>query len=186
MTATADKQPAAAEQFDDGRRSFTDAAGRTWSLRVSVGTLPRLRDQMAVDVAAVVEQPLDIFVKLTTEDEFLAGVLWAIVEPEAVARGVTAEEFADAILGPQLYDAGRVVCNAIVDFFRDPRARDAVREVFQKAWQVGTRTSQLAMARTTKAIGDVDVERTAQTLLSSFGNAPESSASTRRRSRSAN
>jgi hypothetical protein len=166
------------DTFDDGRRSFRDAFGRDWPLRVSVATVGRLRDQMGVDLPAIVEKPLEFFARLTDDDIFLAGCIWATVEPEAGRRNVSAEEFADGLAGDALFDAGRVFAAAVVDFFRDPRVRESVRGVLAKAWQVVSRSREIGASKVSAGLAGVDVERLAATLPGLSGNAPESSAST--------
>ncbi|MGC3968934.1 MAG: hypothetical protein QM775_16655 [Pirellulales bacterium] len=168
----------------EGPRMFKDADGREWLLRISVETKRRLIAQMQFDIGEMVEDPIKPFQRLTTDDVFLAGCLWAIVEPQAQARGVSMESFADAILGDALYQGGWQVCWAIVDFFPDPRARENLRGILMKALEIGNRAGELATKKIAKALSDANVESIAQALIKPSGVRPASSASTRRHTRS--
>jgi hypothetical protein len=176
--------PETAPPLDDGRREFADVDGRKYVVRVSVLTMKRLRESLAIDIAKLVEEKFDLFARLTGDPETLVNVLWVTLETQAKAHGLDEDAFAASLLGDCIFEASRVLCLAICDFFPDPRARDVARGVLETAWKVRQKTLQLAAARVAKVLGDVDVEREAATLIGSSTKPPASLGSTRRPTRS--
>ena len=84
-------------------KSFTDNTGRTWTLSVTVGTIKRVRALCNVDLAGVISiesgaQPkVDLLERLGSDPVLLVDVLYAVCKPEADAKGVTDEEFGQAM-----------------------------------------------------------------------------------------
>lgn len=187
MNAPDNSNPQAAT-FDPGRRTFNDADGRTWRVRVSVDTKRRLKaDAVALDLSELVDgkKLIALCERLSTDVEFLVDVLFVVVEDQARDYGLGPREFAAAMLGDPIFEAARVLVAAILDFFPQARARDAARAIVEKAWQVATKTQRLGAAKMQAALDAVDVDRAAATLIGSSNVAREFSASSPAPSRSA-
>lgn len=176
--------PDPAPPFDDGRREFEDEDGRKYRVRVSVLTVRRLRESLAIDLAKLVETKFDLFAKITGDPETLVNVLWVALEDQARAHGLDEEGFAASLLGDSIFEASRVLCLAVCDFFPDPRARDVARGVLKTLHNLRDRSLDLAAAQAGKKLAEFDVEREARTLIGLSTTPPESLGSTRRRSRS--
>lgn len=175
--------PAAAAVLDDGRRDFTDADGRRYVVRVSVGTRRKLIAALGIDIAKLIDEKFSLLEKITGDLETMVNVLWVTVEDQARAHGLDEQRFAESLLGDCVFDAGRVLCLAIADFFPDRDVRAAVREVMKTAWQVNRRATELAGAKVRKLLAGLDVETLARKLTDSPTGARASSAPTRRRTR---
>lgn len=181
MTTEAPPQPPPV--LDDGKREFTDVDGRRYLVRVSIGTRRKLIAACGIDIAKLIDERFGLLEKITGDLEIMVNVLWVTVEDQARGYGLDEQRFAESLLGDCVFDAGRVLCLAIADFFPDRDVRAAVREVMKTAWQVNRRATELAAAKVRKLLADVDVETLAKKLTSSSPVASGSSGSTRRRTR---
>lgn len=104
----------------------------------------------------------------------LVDVLYCICKPEADAQNVTDEEFGRAMSGDAILQAITALLEELSDFFPNARQRAAMKELLKKTETVVERL--LDHAETT--IAELDPESVAQAAIASFGNSPESLAST--------
>lgn len=157
-------------------RKFKDRNGREWSIDLTIGTVARVRKESGkrfdlLDPSSVVDGE-----KLSTVlDEDLATVyevLWHIVEPQAVAAGITAEQFGEAMAADCIIAAQAALFGEWLDFFRDVQRPDLATALDM----LTTARMRLAKAVAAKmATIDVEATRTAmqakidQTLGQSFG-----------------
>jgi hypothetical protein len=102
---------------------FTDADGREWPVRFTIGMMPRLRDA-GLDLNAVAADP-DKLGALDNPETLLA-VLWVCVEKHA--NGITREQFADALDGPSRFAAADAVLEAFLDFCQRPAVATVMKE----------------------------------------------------------
>lgn len=116
--------------------SFKDTEGRTWTLRITVSTIRRIKDLAGVDFA-----DLDMFnqggglFEVTSDYLKFGAILYAICKPEADARSVQEEAFLDAISGEVLETATRAFVEAVADFF-PPSRGNLIRQTLQAAEKV--------------------------------------------------
>lgn len=114
-------------------KSFTDNTGRTWTLSVTVGTIKRVRALCNVDLAGVISiesgaQPkVDLLERLGSDPVLLVDVLYAVCKPEADAKGVSDEEFGQAMSGDAIEMATTALLDEVIDFFPETK-----RKVFRK------------------------------------------------------
>ena len=114
-------------------KSFTDNTGRTWTLSVTVGTIKRVRALCNVDLAGVISiesgaQPkVDLLERLGCDPVLLVDVLYAVCKPEADAKGVSDEEFGQAMSGDAIEMATTALLDEVIDFFPETK-----RKVFRK------------------------------------------------------
>lgn len=121
-------------------KSFTDNTGRTWTLSVTVGTIKRVRALCNVDLAGViaiesgVQPKIDLLERLGSDPVLLVDVLYAVCKPEADAKGVSDEEFGQAMSGDAIEMATTALLDEVIDFFPETK-----RKVFRRFWtQPGT------------------------------------------------
>ena len=109
-------------------RKFRDRNGREWSIDLTIGTVARVRKQSGkrfdlLDPSSVVDGE-----KLSTVlDEDLAAVyevLWYIIEPQAVAAGLNAEQFGESMAADCIIAAQAALFAEWLDFFRDVQRPD--------------------------------------------------------------
>ena len=155
-------------------KTFTDNAGRTWTVTINVDAVKRVRTLANVNLLDVLDDGCKLLAELHDDPVLLVDVLYCICKPEADAQHVSDEEFGRAMSGDAILQASTALLEELSDFFPNARQRAAMKELLKKTETVVERL--LDHAETT--IADLDPESVAQTAIASFGNLPESSAST--------
>lgn len=163
-------------------KTFTDNAGRTWTVAINVATVKRVRGLLGVDLLGLIDDKFAGLAKLMGDACDLIDVLYVLCKDEADKMGVTDDQFGRAMSGDALEHAADAFLAEFTDFFPDPRIRAGLKQVISKGRIVRDRLMD-RMAETLDAIDPVAV---AATLIGSSGAAPASSGSTRGRSHSAN
>lgn len=160
--------------------TFADRNGRQWQVDLTIGTVARVRKQSGkrfdlLNPSSVVDGE-----KLSTvlDEDFATvyEVLWHIVEPQAVAAGITAEQFGEAMAADCIVAAQAALFAEWLDFFRDVQRPDLATAMDMMT----TARTRLARAVAAKmAAIDVEATKTAmqakidQTLGRSFGGLQE-------------
>lgn len=106
---------------------FTDAEGRKWRLRITMGDLARLK-AAGLDVTKSVDDPKALQA-ITNDFEIYGRVLWELCEAQALAANVTPEAFAAGFDGPTLFAAGGAIEEALWDFSRPPQVAKKFAQV---------------------------------------------------------
>ena len=109
-----------------GVKTFTDNAGRTWTVTVNVDAIKRVRDLAQVNLLEVVEGKL--IERLVSDPLLLCDVIYCLCKPEADAKNVSDTDFGRAMAGDAIDAATTALLEELVDFF--PQAR---RRVLAKA-----------------------------------------------------
>lgn len=160
-------------------REFKDNEGRPWHVSLTVSSAARVKDLVRVvlppksaDEPAPTEAvPFDIidageiartFQVLRSNFSALGDTLAALLLPQIIQKGLTQEQFLDALRGESLEQGGLAVEEELVSFF-PPRLRGVVTAL-------AARMTELAETVTKQA------EAALQTPGPSSGSVPESSA----------
>jgi hypothetical protein len=114
---------------DDLPKTFTDSAGRTWTVSIVWSTCKRIKDVAGLDINSLVsdgkkgKDPVSPFTQLMTDFEAMTSVLYAIFKPECdkLELPLTLDDFRDGINGNAVIDARNALAQAIHDFFPDPQ-----------------------------------------------------------------
>lgn len=162
---------------------FRDRLGRDWKLSVTVGTIKRVRDLCGVNLYQIIEigktgeLDMSLIDRLSGDPVLLVDVLYAVCKPDADARGVSDESFAEGIIGDAIEDAVNALLDEITDFF--PEAK---RRALQKALQATRRFADATKKKLEAVLSDPDLDRRLDSALEklndSSGNSPGSSEST--------
>jgi len=163
-------------------KTFTDNAGRTWTVAINVAAVKRVRGLLGVNLYGLIDDKFAGLAKLLADPCDLVDVLYVLCKDEADAKGVTDVDFGRAMAGDAIDHATDAFLAEFTDFFPDPRVRAGLSTVIAKGRIVRDRM----MDRMTATLETIDPAAVAETLIGSSGNAPASSGSTRGRSRSAN
>ena len=160
-------------------KTFTDTAGRTWTLAVTVDAVRRVRDLVGVNLARIVEPrepggPVPLLTDLEDDILLLVDVLFALVKPQADSQSVTDEEFGRALGGEALAAAHEAFWGELADFFRCLKRPAEARAIEKQAAVV-----RAAMAVAERKIEALDVDAlVARMDGGSSSSAPASAAST--------
>ena len=122
-------------------QNFTDDTGRQWTVRVTVETVRRIREQAGVNVIDVFSD-VDLLQKLMFTDHVLvADCLYAAIRPDADKINITKLQFAESLSGDSLESASAAFLDALANFF--PKAqRDALTRVLKKSRAAVTEAAQ--------------------------------------------
>jgi len=175
-------------------RTFSDSAGRTWQLAITVDAVRRVRDLVGVNLARLIEPreaggpssasgpsratprggSLPLLTDLEDDLLLLVDVIYALVKPQADAQGVSDADFGRALGGEAIAGAHEAFWRELADFFRSLKRQAPARAIEKQLALV-----EAAMAAAERKIEALDVERIVeQTDGGSSSSAPASRAST--------
>lgn len=95
-------------------RRFTDASGREWELRLTLGKEAEVHREIGTYLSATNEA--DGVTTLLDRPADLGMALWVLCREQADARGVSLESFFDALYGTHVEDACEALVEATLDF----------------------------------------------------------------------
>jgi hypothetical protein len=164
-------------------QTFTDNAGRTWTIAITVDAVKRVKSLLSVNLMEAVEGHL--LEKLVADPVLLCDVIYAICKPEADAKIISDEEFGRAMAGDAIDLGTQALLEELCDFF--PQGR---RKLLRKALEKLKRLETLALAAAETRLDDPALEKRLLQELSdttaSAGSLAEPSASTPEASPSSN
>lgn len=108
--------------------TFVDAAGHSWTVRIDINALRRIKEQAGVDLR-VIDSGQQL-VALANDPLTLVAMLYAALAPQIAAAGLSEEQFAERFAGDVLETAADALVEEIILFF--PRR---LRAGLAKAWQ---------------------------------------------------
>ncbi len=156
-------------------KTFTDNAGRSWTVAVNVDAIKRVRGLVGVDLLEVLDGSL--IERLVRDPVLLCDVVYAVCKPQADERGVSDEDFGRAMAGDAIEHATKALLEELVGFSPNPRDRAALRRVIETTWKVMERARDLVEQRIESGELEQIAERALERAGGSSGSAPESSAS---------
>ncbi len=157
-------------------KTFTDNAGRTWTIAVNVDAIKRVRGLLNVDLLEIVDGKL--IERLIRDPVLLCDIVYAVCKPEADTRNVTDEDFGRAMAGDAIEHATTALLEELVGFSPSPRDRANLGRVLDTTWRVMDRARDVIEARIESVNVEKVVEQALATAGTSSGDAPESLAST--------
>ncbi|HMO16239.1 MAG TPA: hypothetical protein PKD64_18935 [Pirellulaceae bacterium] len=107
-------------------KTFADNTGRTWSIAINVGAVKRVRASLDVNLLDAVEGKL--IERLVSDPILLCDVIFVLCQQEAETRGITDEQFGQAMAGDAIDAATSALLEELVDFFPSGK-----RQVLAKA-----------------------------------------------------
>lgn len=155
-------------------RTFTDAAGRVWTLAIHVAAIKRVHARLGLNLYQLLDDRFQSLGALLGDPVRLVDVLFVLCQDEAQARNVSDEDFGRAMFGDAIHHAAEAFLEELIDFFPDPRGRQSLHTILTEARNVRHRM----LDRAEQMLASFDADREANKLMTSFGIAPESSAST--------
>jgi hypothetical protein len=121
-------------------KTFSDNAGRTWTIDLTIGAAKRVRDLLRIDLLAPlivkrrkrpdgsVRKTLPLVTRLQLDVVALIDVIYVLVKPQADAQGVTDEQFGQALGGEAACAAHEAFMGEWRGFFHELR-REAEAKV---------------------------------------------------------
>ena len=155
-------------------KTFTDTAGRTWTLALTIDAAKRVKSLLDVNLLELEAGDPPLLTRLGTDVILLCDVIFALVKPQADAAGVSDQEFAAALGGDVVLAAQTAFYGELVDFFRKLGRGDLA-----KAVDAQRRMIDLAVARIETRLDKLDLEAAVESTLGEPStNSPPSSEST--------
>ena len=111
-------------------KPFTDSANRTWNVVVNVHAVKRVRDLLNIDLLDVANG--ELLSRLVDDPCLLADVLYAVLKPDADAKGVNAQDFGAAMVGAALDDGSAALMKELLDFFPSAQRARALGRMIRK------------------------------------------------------
>ena len=96
---------------------FTDKLNREWTIDITVAAMRRAKHN-DIDLSMPVAQMKEYLM----DDVFSADAIWAIVEPEAKAKGITLDQFDAGLDGKVLNAARESLWSAYYEYFDEGKA----------------------------------------------------------------
>lgn len=141
-------------------KTFTDSAGRAWTLALTIDAAKRVKSLLDVNLLELEAGDPPLLTRLGTDVILLCDTIFALVKPQADAAGVTDEQFAAAMGGDAILAAQTAFYGELVDFFRKLGRTDLA-----KAVDAQRRMIDLAVARIETRIDRLDLEAAIETTL---------------------
>jgi len=156
-------------------RTFTDNAGRTWQVAVSVTGIEEVKAEADVDLLQLVEGG-PLLERLMRSPVVLCRVLYALCKAQMEAKGISAEEFGRGMAGRAITEARQVLLEEIVDFFH--QEGPTIRREAEKLLAAYHRLLEAVNLRLDGVDTDELVERALASVDVSSGDSPDASEST--------
>jgi len=152
-------------------KTFKDAAGRTWTLSITIGTAMRVKDKLEVHLLRPDEGRPPLLTRLALDEMFLAEVLCCLLEDQFEAHKVTERDVQMAFDGETLLAAQTALYDELASFFLS-RGRRHVTKAVRKQQAVIEKATALAETK----IDAIDVDQLTRGAMS--GSSPAASDST--------
>lgn len=163
-------------------RTFTDTAGRTWTLQLNLGTAKRVRDVLNVDLLQPEQGDPPLLTRLGTDELLLGEVICCLLADQFEARKVTDADIRAGFDGATLLAAQKAFYEEIEDFFRQRGRLDRARAVATQSRMIDAAVkavdAKLASVDIDQAIAKAMTDASeAKTAGRPSGNSPEASES---------
>ena len=139
--------------------TFADTLGRTWTVTINVDVIRRVRSLLNINLLEAVEGRL--LERLITDPVLLCDILFVVIQPEAVTKDISDEDFGRSLGGDVLDLATTALLEELVDFF--PSAK---RTVFRKALIKLKQLETLAIETATQRLESSELEQRMRAAIS--------------------
>jgi hypothetical protein len=110
-------------------KTFTDAAGRTWTIALNLGTAMAVKDKLGVDLLQPEGGDPPLLTRLGTDELLLGEVLCALLGEQFDAHKVSDADVRNSFDGGTLLLAQQAFYEELIDFFRKRGRADRARAV---------------------------------------------------------
>jgi hypothetical protein len=153
---------------------FIDTQARTWVVELNVTLVGRVRKLLGIDLYRIGDDRFKKLDEILGDPCQLVDLLYVICKDQADTHQISDEDFGRAFAGDVLESAERAFVEALVDFFPNPKSREALRALVEKGRQVQEKAIELVTAK----MATIDPAMEAKTLVESLTSSPELSEST--------
>jgi hypothetical protein len=154
-------------------RVFTDYDGRPWAIEITLPEVRRIKQALEANLLELVDVQGDLFKRATTDVMFLVDLLFVVCQPQAVALGVTDEQFGAAMRGDAIEQAFDALFLAVADFFPKER-RSLLESLHSRLNRYGTMAQTIAAEKINQPETEEQIRSTVLTALGLSANASAS------------
>ena len=147
---------------------FTDAANRTWSLTLNLGTAMAVKDKLGIDLLQPESGDPPLLTRLGTDEMLLGEVLCAMLGGQFETHKVTDSDVRNSFDGQTLLAAQKAFYEELIDFFRSRGRNDRAKAVAKQMAMIDA-----AVTAIETKIDGISVEQTIAGAMS--GASPEAS-----------
>ena len=156
-------------------KTFTDAAGRTWTLTLTLGTAMKVKAKLDIDLLQPEAGDPPLLTRLGTDEMLLGEVLCAMLEGQFETHKVTDDDVRSSFDGQTLLAAQKAFYEELIAFFQSRGRSDRAKAVAKQMALI-----EAAVAAVETRIDALDIDATirgAMTLGETSGASQEASAS---------
>jgi len=124
-------------------KTFNDAAGRTWTMALNLGTALAVKDKLGIDLLQPESGEPPLLTRLGTDEMLLGEVLCAMLESQFETHKVTAADVQRSFDGATLLSAQKAFYEELVDFFRSRGRMDRAKAVAAQATLIEKATAAI-------------------------------------------
>jgi hypothetical protein len=159
---------------------FIDGKNRRWGIEINVTQIRRVRDLLAVDLFALIDDGMRPLAELLGDPMKLVDVVYALVKDQAEKDSVSDEDFGRGMAGDAIQQAAEAFTQELFDFFPETKDRLILRKAHDKGRQIAEALADKRSEILDTLIPEQEAARIVRLRVpsGSSGAAPESSAST--------
>ena len=135
-------------------KTFNDAAGRTWTISLNLGTALAVKEKLGVDLLQPELGDPPLLTRLGTDELLLGEVLCALLGQQFETHKVTDAEVRASFDGQTLLSAQQAFYEELIDFFRNRGRADRARAVETQAKMI-----EKAVAAIESRIQKIDIDQ---------------------------
>jgi len=150
-------------------KTFTDAAGRTWTLTLTLGTAMAVKAKLDIDLLQPEQGDPPLLTRLGTDEMLLGEVLCAMLEGQFVTHNVTEDDVRNGFDGQTLLAAQKAFYEELIDFFHQRGRNDRAKAVAKQMAMIDA-----AVTAVETRIDALDIDETIRGAMS--GASPDRSA----------
>lgn len=102
---------------------FKDSEKRSWSLKITVGSLKKVKDDTTIDLGYIASGKLENLEATLSNPFDLCAILYSLCEDQVEERNMTPEDFASMLHGDTFEAAIETFVESILDFYPRQKAQ---------------------------------------------------------------
>jgi len=123
-------------------KTFTDAAGRTWTISLTIDAVKRVRDLLDVNLLEPESGDPPLITRIGTDVIMMVDIIYCLIKPQAELQNITDAEFGQALGGEAVKSACDAFYAEMIDFFRGSGRTDRVKAIEKQTQIIGLAVSR--------------------------------------------
>ncbi len=151
-------------------KTFTDAAGRNWTLTLTLGTAMKVKAKLDIDLLQPETGDPPLLTRLGTDEMLLGEVLCAMLEGQFETHKVTDDDVRAGFDGQTLLAAQKAFYEELIGFFRSRGRNDRAKAVAKQMAMI-----EAAVTAVETRIDGINIDETIRGAMSGASPAPSAS-----------